>query len=201
MRSPAKEIALPANADDVQAFIVASLERATAQCLIETGFDPLLVGLQGEPREHTLVALSERLEPCIEEKMLLCLGDLGEFTAQGLAVQRDSPRAAVVLADRDVGVSLVMPVLVQSEGQEQSFERFLSRVAVRLAHLENVSRPFRITTNASSPRDVDLSYLASLDVNASVYEHGERLLYVLADPQSHLGTEQYLFVVSAGDSS
>lgn len=144
-------------------------------------------------RLPSMEKMQNELSFYINKKLNDCLKDFKDFKKQGWDVENGRVGAKTVVNEEDVYFEVNFQIKVSDKGRSISFERFVHKSDVRLKHIYGlVSRIVSFRENYN--RAIDMKELGKYDVNITVMDNENALIYVIRDSKSRVRDKPYTFV-------
>ncbi|MBI2657352.1 hypothetical protein HYX08_01510 [Candidatus Woesearchaeota archaeon] len=200
------------NAAEPLIFERASIENYISSCVKKTAEDGLLllgkhgslfpenslkaknIGIEyyNENKVPGIEKLQNDLSSYIDNNLALCLNDFEDFKKQGWDVEKGSISARTQINQEDVTFEVEFPLKVSSSEASISFERFASRVNIRLKYIHELITKI-VGFDAKYKRHIDMSTLDGYDVDVTVIDYEGALIYNIKDSKSMIMGKPYAF--------
>src|SRR3989338_793034 len=131
----------------------------------------------------------------INNNLNICLKDFKDFKKQGWDVEKGNINAKTQINQEDVAFDVDFPLKITYKGNTINFERFVTKINVRLKNIYDLINKI-VEFDSKYKRHVDLSTLNEYNVNISISDFGDSLVYVIDDPKSLIMNEPYRFVLA-----
>lgn len=197
----------------VESYVTDVLKQTSEYCLVVIGihggrlkptefaelpFGNVQAAYQNRPVFLTQSELADKLENCIEDRLLMCADGFSVLEEFGSDVTVGNPTVSVLLAASETRINLDMPVTIASGENQRSYQTFSADMPVRLRRLHSVIE--QATVERSSylePGDFDLTTLGRQDVNTSIVRYGSEQVMVLKDHHSIVDQRRYIFLTAS----
>ncbi len=136
--------------------------------------------------------MQNELELYMNENLGACLKDFEDFKKQGWNVEKGGISSKAGINEQDVSFEINFPVKVSFGDNAISFEKFASRLNVRLKYIYNLIFAI-IDFNARHQKSIDRTALSNYNVNITVLPYGNSMAYVIDDSESLVANSPYRF--------
>lgn len=204
------EPSVPAEADTLEGFVTGALHQTAEHCLVTLGlrggrmqpehaasYSFVAAGLayQNAPVFPSLEALTNELASCVESRLLSCHANLATLEQFGDDISVGQPQVTSIAGERDVRVSLYLPVTIATPNGHRTVDQFATTIPLRLTQLHGMTEREAIQRSSyEQAGDFDLTYLGQQSTNTTIIGSAESQLMVLADHHSRIRTGSYLFL-------
>jgi len=128
----------------------------------------------------------------IDSNLAGCLNDFEDFRKQGWDVEKGSVSTKTQINHEDVTFEVDFPIKVSSNEASINFEKFASRVNVRLKYIHELANKI-VDFSAKYKRHVDMSTLNDYNVDVTVIDYEGALIYSIKDSKSMIMGKPYVF--------
>lgn len=199
------------NVNEVASFIESSLEITSKQCANK-------VGIQGgryisqtyleKPYSYieyaylevdnflSLNEIKSEMQSCITEILPLHIDGFSSFEKRGYKINYGEITPDIVFGAGDITASVKFPITAEIGEETYYLEEVSTRIAVRMKRLYNITKTITERREMHlAAKDIDMTYLGSIDVNTTVYDEGNSQdIYSLKDHKSRIGSKDFFFL-------
>ncbi len=143
-------------------------------------------------RVPSIENLQGQLSNYVKNNINVCLRGFEDFKKQGWDVEQGSFDAKTQINEKDVNFDVDFPLKISDKGSTINFEKFASKLNVRLKYIYDLANKV-VDFSSKYKRQVDLSALNGYDVNVTVIDYEDSLIYNIADSNSMIMSRPYVF--------
>lgn len=143
-------------------------------------------------RVPSIENLQVQLSNYVKNNINVCLRGFEDFKKQGWDVEQGSFDAKAQINEKDVNFEADFPLKISDKGSAINFEKFASKLNVRLKYIYDLASKV-VDFSSKYKRQIDLSALNDYDVNVTVIDYEESLIYNIADSKSTIMSRPYVF--------
>lgn len=140
----------------------------------------------------TIEKIQNELALYMNENLGTCLKDFEDFKKQGWNVEKGSINSKAGINEQDVSFEINFPIKVINKVDTISFEKFASRLNVRLKYIYNLVSAIA-DFNTKYQKSIDRTALNNYDVNVTVFPYENSLVYSIDDSKSFIMNSPYRF--------
>ncbi len=131
----------------------------------------------------------------VDSNLNTCLKDFRDFKRQGWDVEKGNINAKTQINQEDVVFDVNFPIKVSDKVSTLNFDRFVIKLDIRLKYIYDLINKI-VDFDSKYKRQVDMTMLNAHDVNVTIFEVQDSLVYVIDDSKSLIMNEPYRFVLS-----
>jgi hypothetical protein len=122
------------------------------------------------------------------------LKNFRDLKRQGWDVEKGNINTKTQINQEDISIEVELPLKISDEVNTMNFERFVAKLNVRLRYIYNLVNGV-VDFTSKYKRQIDMSLLNAYDVNVTIFEVQDSLVYVIDDSKSLIINEPYRFVL------
>lgn len=140
----------------------------------------------------TIEKMQNELESYMNENLGTCLKDFEDFKKQGWNVEKSVIESKAGINEQDVSFEINFPIKVSDKDDAISFEKFASKLNVRLKYIYNLISAI-IDFNVKHQKSIDRTALNNYNVNVTAFPYQNSLVYAIDDSESLIMNSPYRF--------
>jgi len=180
-------------------FEKASIENYINGCVKKTAEDGLRqFGKKGFVVENSKIPSIEQIQNelsfYVDSNLNTCLKDFRDFKRQGWDVEKGNINTKTQINQEDVVFDVNFPIKVSDKVNTLNFDRFVIKLDIRLKYIYDLINKI-VDFDSKYKRQVDMTMLNAHDVNVTIFEVQDSLVYVIDDSKSLIMNEPYRFVL------
>ena len=141
--------------------------------------------------------IQDELSFYVKSNLDACLRDFEDFKRRQWNVEKGEIETKTQVNEQDVAFEVNFPLKITNQGSTLNFERFVSKVNVRLKYIYDLANR-TVNFNIKNPRSVDRTALSNYDVNVTVFPYEDSVVYVIDDSKSLIMNKAYRFMFAMG---
>ena len=149
--------------------------------------------MNNQNKVPSIEKMQDELSFYMKNNLDVCLKGFEDFKNQGWVVEKSDIEAKTQVNEHDVAFDVDYPIKVSDKGSTISFDRFTSRLNVRLKYIHAIV-DYIVEFTAVYKNHIDLTSLNEYNVNVTAFFYDSSLVYVLEDPKSLITSEPYKFI-------